>query len=660
MPTDAQIKSFVEQNINNPKAIADAMIANNLSISDLSKATGNSSLTIEEYFRKAGLGPTGHGQISDAAINLAAQDFLKAGGNPADVKDAMERNNLTVEDIARATNSSVASVNAYLNPAPTVTNTPNSYGTGVDDRGFSLLAPGFWNGGQTTGWTGDPTQGSQTYSGDTAGLYQYYKDLGYTLAPDGTVTTPPRASMNEYDFPTGDVVQLRLANGNAGGFDPQGNIIDLGRKYEEGQDIAGQIAMMAVMLGMGGIVGAHAGLLGSESLSTLGGSIGTDTLASSSEWWSNLASEFGGTAATGAGEIGTLANAAVAGGGSTVGLGGYTAEQWTAMLVDGMEAGATQAELLNAMTATYGVPAAAATALLSSAVTTMGGPLSTTLTPNTITPNTPPVTPNTPVVPPVTPNTTPTPSLPNNIFNPGQGSNIPNLENLIAGGVDFGSSMYVADKYKEIFDQLLEKSDPFGGERSKYFPIVQSAVDNAAQYNGLAFRGLNDPNFWTEQSWLKGIGDYSANETQKKLASQGYNYSGNTQEKVAKTLRDTMAQYVIPGQQNLISGANMAGNLVNTAGSLAGAQFNPAQAMGPLSSIATSGLNSFQNGIGSLFNNNGQAGQSLVGQGLNWVTNQLGNASVMNDVYGQGGTFTSNGGWGTGNDWGNQDLGQFF
>ncbi len=423
-------------------------------------------------------------------------------------------------------------------------------------------------------------------------------------------------------------VQIPLANGNAGAL-VDGKVIDTGRAYTAKEDFMTKWGVPLVGAALGGIAGAWAGaggaaggggstLAGGEGLSTIAGNAGADVLADASIWDSIGADLAAGWESSVT--ISSLQNAALSAGYLPEALAGLSAAELAAL-----------PEVAN-MIATG--TSAMGTQMFPPGPGTQVGPLTPNVPGTPLPPPNPPVTPGGPgtVTPPPG-----NPKLPDTVFNPGTNNNGGkdwNLGSLFNGLADTGTGLALANQYEKMFQDLLKRSDPFADERSKYFPVVESAVNNAAQYNGLAFKGLNDPNFWTDQSWLKGIGDYSADATQKKLASQGYNYSGNTQEQVAKTLRDTMAQYVIPGQQNLISGANMAGNLVNVAGGLAGAQFNPAQAMGPLSNLASTGLQTQASALGNL--TNGATGPSVVNQLGDWFGKQFGTSS------GSGGSLTDN------------------
>ena len=53
--SDAQIRAYVEANIDNPAAIAEAAAAAGVSMADLSRATGFSVADISGYFGNAGV-----------------------------------------------------------------------------------------------------------------------------------------------------------------------------------------------------------------------------------------------------------------------------------------------------------------------------------------------------------------------------------------------------------------------------------------------------------------------------------------------------------------------------------------------------------------------------------------------------------------------------
>jgi len=147
----------------------------------------------------------------------------------------------------------------------------------------------------------------------------------------------------------------------------------------------------------------------------------------------------------------------------------------------------------------------------------------------------------------------------------------------IAGLAGAATNAYGSSELQNLLEDIKKGSDPFAGERSKYFGPTQESSELLSQSQDLAYRGLNDPTYW-DQSWLNDAAERAGADTQKRLASQGYNFSTNTINNMSKNMRDTRAGYIIPGQQNLISNVNAQSGATNTLGNLAGAQFNIGQA----------------------------------------------------------------------------------
>jgi hypothetical protein len=103
--SDADIKAYVQQNINNPAAIAAAAAANGVSIADLARATNFSAEQVNGYFANA--------KVDTKALTGAAADTSGAG---ADTKTATSNSTTTVTKAAGAdTGYNAADIQAYLN-----------------------------------------------------------------------------------------------------------------------------------------------------------------------------------------------------------------------------------------------------------------------------------------------------------------------------------------------------------------------------------------------------------------------------------------------------------------------------------------------------------------------------------------------------------------
>jgi hypothetical protein len=103
--SDADIKAYVQQNINNPAAIAAAAAANGVSLADLARATNFSAEQVNGYFANA--------KVDTKALTGAAADTSGAG---ADTKTATSNSTTTVKKAAGAdTGYDAADIQSYLN-----------------------------------------------------------------------------------------------------------------------------------------------------------------------------------------------------------------------------------------------------------------------------------------------------------------------------------------------------------------------------------------------------------------------------------------------------------------------------------------------------------------------------------------------------------------
>ena len=95
--SDADIKAYVQQNINNPAAIAAAAAANGVSIADLARATNFSAEQVNGYFANA--------KVDTKALTGAAADTSGAGADTKTVKKA----------VGADTGYDAADIQSYLN-----------------------------------------------------------------------------------------------------------------------------------------------------------------------------------------------------------------------------------------------------------------------------------------------------------------------------------------------------------------------------------------------------------------------------------------------------------------------------------------------------------------------------------------------------------------
>lgn len=490
-------------------------------------------------------------------------------------------------------------------------------------------------GWQGLGATSQSTEGGivnrNAYDATNEGFLQYLtEDQGYQMDPDtGRLRLRnTRPSQNEYDMQPewmeGGASNLRLENGNRGFFE-NGQLTDSGERWTDQQDssgfggfmdryalplliaaagglIASQGGFAAASQALGGSGGMSAGEIAGMDLSGLAGSVpdfvagggsglaGGTQVATGSGLLSNIT---GGNAAGGvnltsfdpaANTLNTGLNPA---GSSNLGL--QATNPGTSAFTEGALTNLPNVAATGAGTLGGGV-AAGTEAINAGLGNTPAGnvfapPASTV--PNIANPNPvqtgglqPPVH-TTPVTPPA--NTTPvTPTG-------------PSLPGIVSGV----TNLAFADWYKKYMEDLLKKSDPFGDQRSRYFEPTAGASQMLTDSQNLAMRGLNDPTFW-DQSWLNDAAERAGSDTQRKLAAQGYNMAGNTPLEMSKNMRDTRAQYILPGQQNLISNVQANTGAVGAQGNLAGAQFNPGNAAWAFMQGAANILPIVNQGTGSL------------------------------------------------------------
>ena len=104
-------------------------------------------------------------------------------------------------------------------------------------------------------------------------------------------------------------------------------------------------------------------------------------------------------------------------------------------------------------------------------------------------------------------------------------------------------------------DRAAELADPFRAQRPFYQGQLQQMY--------------TDPNYFTNSPVMRGLVDDSTNQMQRKLASQGYNYAGNTPAELTKLATNESFKYA-QNQQNMTAGAAGAGFGPGQAGTIAG------------------------------------------------------------------------------------------
>lgn len=181
--------------------------------------------------------------------------------------------------------------------------------------------------------------------------------------------------------------------------------------------------------------------------------------------------------------------------------------------------------------------------------------------------------------------------------------------NAINAGLGTLGNIMTASNTNDLMKDITDKSDPFASQR--------------AQYQGLLNQSYTDPKYYDlgGSSALSRLVDTNQKATQAKLASQGYNMSGNTPLEMMKTGVNTSSNYVLQDQQNLAN--------------LAGAQFNPAASAPTLANLNQQGNNSW--------NQAAVAGGSLIDQ--LWGKPKGQNSGPWTSDGGSSNTYIGEGSW---------------
>lgn len=126
----------------------------------------------------------------------------------------------------------------------------------------------------------------------------------------------------------------------------------------------------------------------------------------------------------------------------------------------------------------------------------------------------------------------------------GLSSSIPTIASALGS---YFTNAAAADNLQNAATQAAAMTDPFASQR----PF----------YQGLLKQSFTDPNFFKNDPTFKGLNDYAANQTAAKMASMGYNMSGNQMAEIGKAITNQSYKYVQPQQAAL--------------GQFAGAGINP-------------------------------------------------------------------------------------
>lgn len=160
--------------------------------------------------------------------------------------------------------------------------------------------------------------------------------------------------------------------------------------------------------------------------------------------------------------------------------------------------------------------------------------------------------------------------------------------------------------YNELSGRLDSGFNKMQGEyRTQYNDAArgyQTGFDSLFGEQQAQNKRMQDPNYWNKDSLLAGLNDMAVNDTSRKLASQGYNMSGNVPVEVAQRLQNNNATYV-PGFMNAITQNQ------NTA--LGGYNTNTNNQLGNLNQSAATNLGQYNQNAGnqlSGYNNNAKTG----------------------------------------------------
>ena len=205
-----------------------------------------------------------------------------------------------------------------------------------------------------------------------------------------------------------------------------------------------------------------------------------------------------------------------------------------------------------------------------------------------------------------------------------------------------------SENLSDAIRYAADKADPFASQRPQYQAMLpgaltdynsmlqsqQSGFDQMFNANQVMNTNMQSADWWNNDSLLAGLNDNAVNDTSRKMASQGYNMSGNTLHEVASRLQNNNATYVPNFMNAEANKQNVNYNAYNTnasnqikgaydnmnmLGGWAGAGFGPGAA-GTISAqgaIADTGL---QN---QLYGNLGTGFQSVISGSQPTMAQQL-------------------------------------
>ena len=168
--------------------------------------------------------------------------------------------------------------------------------------------------------------------------------------------------------------------------------------------------------------------------------------------------------------------------------------------------------------------------------------------------------------------------------------------NLLPGLLGFLGQKNFQSDLLDLMRQTSEQADPFKTQRPFYQDLLRQSY--------------NDPNFFQTNPALKGLRDMTTNDTNRSMAAQGFNMSGNQMMELGNRLQQTQMQFALPFQQQLAQNA--------------GANINPASGALLAGQIGTAAATAGNNALGNL------------GYALNPMINNLTGQAGANNQYNSG------------------------
>ena len=141
-----------------------------------------------------------------------------------------------------------------------------------------------------------------------------------------------------------------------------------------------------------------------------------------------------------------------------------------------------------------------------------------------------------------------------------------NNASIIGSLLAYKSNQDYAKALQDSTKYAVDKADPFASQRPFYQQQLQGMY--------------TDPNYWNNSPILKSMKDQAVNDTNRSMASQGYNMSGNQIMNLGERLQQTQSQYALPmiqqtaGQAGAGFGPGYAGQAASQGGQAAATAAN--------------------------------------------------------------------------------------